>query len=40
MDTLFITSIRPADAAPGALDGALFVLRPGARGLEETASAG
>ena len=40
MDTLFITSIRPADAAPGALDGAVFALRPGARGLEETASAG
>ncbi|MGV2864878.1 SMP-30/gluconolactonase/LRE family protein [Achromobacter sp. ESBL13] len=40
MDTLFITSIRPPDAAPGALDGAVFALRPGARGLEETASAG
>lgn len=40
MDTLFITSIRPADAVPGSLDGAVFALRPGARGLEETASTG
>ena len=40
MDTLFVTSIRPAHAAPGALDGAVFALRPGAQGLEEAASAG
>lgn len=40
MDTLFVTSIRPANAAPGSQDGALFALRPGAQGLEETASAG
>lgn len=40
MDTLFITSIRLPSAAPGALDGAVFALRPGAQGLEETASAG
>lgn len=40
MDTLFITSIRLPSAAPGAPDGAVFALRPGAQGLEETASAG
>jgi sugar lactone lactonase YvrE len=40
MDTLFITSIRPANAAPGAPDGGVFALRPGAQGLEETASTG
>jgi sugar lactone lactonase YvrE len=40
LDVLFVTSIRPADAAPGSLAGAVFALRPGARGLEETASAG
>ncbi|MNK24023.1 L-arabinolactonase [compost metagenome] len=40
MDTLFVTSIRPASAAPGSLDGAVFALRPGARGLEEAASNG
>ena len=40
MGTLFVTSIRPAQAAPGALDGAVFALRPGAQGLEEAASAG
>ncbi|WP_313623267.1 SMP-30/gluconolactonase/LRE family protein [Achromobacter sp.] len=40
MDTLFVTSIRPANAAPGSPDGAVFALRPGAQGLEEAASAG
>lgn len=40
MDTLFITSIRPPSAAPAPLEGAVFALRPGAQGLEETASAG
>lgn len=40
MDTLFITSIRPANTAPGAPDGGVFALRPGAQGLEETASTG
>ncbi|WP_043519082.1 SMP-30/gluconolactonase/LRE family protein [Achromobacter arsenitoxydans] len=40
METLFVTSIRPPHAAPGGLDGAVFALRPGAQGLEETASAG
>lgn len=37
LDTLFVTSIRPADAAPQALDGALFALQPGTRGIEEPA---
>lgn len=37
---LLVTSIRPADAAPDSVAGAVFALRPGARGLEETASAG
>ena len=40
MDTLLVTSIRPPSAAPGSLEGAVFALRPGAQGLEETASAG
>ncbi|MEN4919591.1 SMP-30/gluconolactonase/LRE family protein [Achromobacter spanius] len=40
MDTLLVTSIRPANAAPGSPDGGVFALRPGAQGLEETASAG
>ncbi|MGA0584526.1 MAG: SMP-30/gluconolactonase/LRE family protein, partial [Castellaniella sp.] len=35
LDTLFVTSIRPAGAGPLALDGALFALRPGVRGIEE-----
>ncbi len=35
LDTLFVTTIRPAGAAPHALDGALFALRPGVRGIEE-----
>lgn len=35
LDTLFVTTIRPANAAPGALDGAVFALRPGTRGLHE-----
>ncbi|KAG1452484.1 hypothetical protein G6F57_015924 [Rhizopus arrhizus] len=39
MDTLLVTSIRPPSAAPGSLEGAGFALRPGAQGLEETASA-
>lgn len=40
MDTLLVTSIRPPSAAPDSLEGAVFALRPGAQGLEETASAG
>lgn len=44
LDTLFITSIRPQNAKPGAKpdapDGGVFVLHPGAQGLEETASTG
>jgi sugar lactone lactonase YvrE len=40
LDLLLVTSIRPADAAPDSIAGAVFILRPGARGLEETASAG
>lgn len=35
LDTLFVTSIRPADAAPDALDGAVFALNPGTCGMEE-----
>ena len=40
LDQLLVTSIRPADAASDSIAGAVFILRPGARGLEETASAG
>ena len=40
LDILFVTSIRAADAAPGSADGAVFALRPGVRGLEETTSTG
>lgn len=40
LDTLFITSIRPPHVAPDALDGALFALTPGTRGLEEPAFIG
>ncbi len=36
MDLLLITSMRPPDARPGPLDGALFALRPGVAGLAET----
>jgi sugar lactone lactonase YvrE len=39
LDQLFVTSIAPAQPAPGydpALAGAVFVLRPGVRGLAET----
>lgn len=35
LDTLFVTSIRLPDAAPHALDGAVFALRPGVGGIEE-----
>ncbi len=40
LDELFVTSIVPSRPAPGfdaALDGAVLVLRPGARGIAETA---
>lgn len=39
LQTMFVTSIRPAQPAPGqqALAGAVFVLRPGATGLPEPA---
>ncbi|MBV7483649.1 SMP-30/gluconolactonase/LRE family protein [Bordetella sp. BOR01] len=40
LDTLFVTSIRPAAVPANALDGALFALRPGTRGLEEPAYIG
>ncbi len=36
LDTLFVTSIRLPDAAPHALDGAVFALRPGVAGVEES----
>jgi sugar lactone lactonase YvrE len=39
LDTLYVTSLRPAGAA-GAMDGAVFALRPGVLGMEETAYAG
>ncbi|MFC4444768.1 SMP-30/gluconolactonase/LRE family protein [Castellaniella denitrificans] len=39
LDTLFVTSIRLPDAAPHALDGAVFALRPGVTGVEESAYA-
>jgi sugar lactone lactonase YvrE len=35
LDTLFVTSIRRPTAEPAALDGAVFALRPGVRGIEE-----
>lgn len=35
LDTLFVTTIRLPGAAPHALDGAVFALHPGVRGLEE-----
>ena len=35
LDTLFVTSIRPSDAAPDALDGAVFAINVGTRGIEE-----
>lgn len=37
LDTLFVTSIRQPGAAPHALDGAVFALRPGIRGVAEPA---
>lgn len=37
LDTLFVTSIRLPSAAPDALDGGVFALRPGVRGIEEPA---
>ncbi|WP_019936722.1 SMP-30/gluconolactonase/LRE family protein [Bordetella sp. FB-8] len=40
LDTLFITTIRPPSCAPDAPDGAVYALRPGARGLQESACAG
>lgn len=40
LDTLFVTSIRLPGAAPHALDGAVFALRPGVCGLPEPAYAG
>ncbi len=40
LDTLFVTTIRPAGAAPHALDGAVFALRPGVRGVEEAVYGG
>jgi sugar lactone lactonase YvrE len=36
LDTLFVTSIRPADAGPHGLEGAVFALRPGVGGIAET----
>lgn len=38
--TLFVTSIRAPDTPDEALDGAVYALRPGVRGLEEPAYAG
>ena len=35
LDTLFVTSIRPAGAGPLALDGGLFALQPGVQGCPE-----
>lgn len=35
LDTLFVTTIRPAGADPLSLEGAVFALRPGVRGMEE-----
>ncbi|WP_459614563.1 SMP-30/gluconolactonase/LRE family protein [Bordetella sp. 2513F-2] len=40
LDTLFVTTIRPAGVPADALDGAVFALRPGTRGLEEPAYIG
>ncbi|WP_242697610.1 SMP-30/gluconolactonase/LRE family protein [Bordetella petrii] len=40
LDTLFVTSIRPPAAPDDALDGAVFALQPGTRGLEEPAYLG
>lgn len=40
LDTLFVTSIRPPSAAVGSLDGAVFALHPGTRGLVEPAYLG
>ncbi|MER1967600.1 SMP-30/gluconolactonase/LRE family protein [Castellaniella sp. GW247-6E4] len=40
LDTLFVTTSRPAGAAPHALDGAVFALRPGVCGLEEPSYVG
>ncbi len=37
MDTLFVTSIRPPSSPPDSLEGAVFALRPGVRGLPEAA---
>jgi sugar lactone lactonase YvrE len=37
LDTLFVTTIRPATAAADALDGCVFALRPGVTGLAEPA---
>ena len=39
LDTLFVTSIRLPDAAPHALDGAVFALQPGVCGVAEAAYA-
>lgn len=36
LDHLFVTSIVPATATPGGLDGALFITQPGVKGLPET----
>ncbi len=40
LDTLFVTSIRAADAATDAIDGAIFALNPGTCGIEEPAFLG
>jgi sugar lactone lactonase YvrE len=40
LGTLYVTSARPADASPNAIDGALLALRPGVRGLPESRYAG
>ncbi|SAI27172.1 IclR family transcriptional regulator [Bordetella ansorpii] len=40
LSTLFVTSIRAPGTPAEALDGAVYALRPGVRGLEETAYAG
>ena len=40
LDTLFVTTIRLPSAADDALDGSVFALRPGVRGVEEPAYSG
>lgn len=37
LDTLFVTSVRRPSAAPDALDGGVFALHPGVRGIAEPA---